>query len=78
MGLKERFYPETTYGGFSYVDGTIAFFSRVNALLKPESVVVDFGCGRGAGGGFLVNGLGRPLLVVGGTPLPFRHSLLAL
>lgn len=49
MGLKERFYPETTYGGFSYVDGTVAFYSKVNALVDPNSVVVDFGCGRGAG-----------------------------
>lgn len=40
-------YPEAAYGGYSSVDGTIAFYSRVNALLTPESHVVDVGCGRG-------------------------------
>jgi SAM-dependent methyltransferase len=43
-----RFYPESHVGGFSNVDGTVAFYSRVNALLSGLSVVVDFGCGRGA------------------------------
>jgi SAM-dependent methyltransferase len=43
-----RFYPESHVGGFSNVDGTVAFYSRVNALLSASSVVVDFGCGRGA------------------------------
>jgi SAM-dependent methyltransferase len=46
--LKEKFYPESTFGGFSDVDGTVAFYSRVNALARPHSVVVDFGCGRGS------------------------------
>jgi SAM-dependent methyltransferase len=46
--LKARFYPESRFGGFSNVDGTIAFYQRVQALLSPQSVVVDFGCGRGA------------------------------
>jgi SAM-dependent methyltransferase len=45
---KERFYPESRFGGFSRVDGTIAFYSRVNALIRPESIVLDVGCGRGA------------------------------
>src|SRR6266705_404480 len=46
--LEETHYPETRFGGFTEVDGTIAFYTRVNALLRSESVVVDFGCGRGA------------------------------
>lgn len=41
------YYPETRFGGFTGVDGTIAFYTRVNALIAPDSVVVDFGCGRG-------------------------------
>jgi SAM-dependent methyltransferase len=45
---QEFFYPESRLSGFSYVDGTIAFYSQVNALLTPASVVVDVGCGRGA------------------------------
>jgi SAM-dependent methyltransferase len=44
-----KFYPEAQFGGFSDVDGTVAFYSRINSLLAPSSVVVDFGCGRGSG-----------------------------
>jgi SAM-dependent methyltransferase len=40
-------YPETAAGGFSHVDGTVEFYQRVNALLRPEMVVLDFGAGRG-------------------------------
>jgi len=55
-----EFYPEARYGGFSDIDGTIAFYARVNALLTPTATVVDYGCGRGA---------------YGGDPLLFRRSL---
>ena len=41
-------YPESRFGGFTAVDGTIAFYARVQSLLTPFSVVLDFGCGRGA------------------------------
>jgi len=46
--LKETYYPETEFGGYSRVCGTVSFFGRVRALLKPEMVVLDVGCGRGA------------------------------
>ena len=42
-----RFYPETTFGGFTDVDGTVAFYGRINALVQPSFSVLDFGCGRG-------------------------------
>lgn len=45
--LVDAHYPETSFGGFSRADGTIAFYQRVNALLTPSSVVLDVGCGRG-------------------------------
>lgn len=48
MKPKIKFYPECQYGGFSNIDGTIIFYNRVNALLSSESIVIDFGCGRGA------------------------------
>jgi len=48
MDYKQKFYPEVKFGGFSDVDGTIAFFNRVNALLQPSFTVLDVGCGRGA------------------------------
>lgn len=47
MSYLETFYPEAAYGGFSRVDGTVAFFSRVNALLEPGFTILDVGCGRG-------------------------------
>ena len=43
-----KFYPEADFGGFSRVDGTIAFYNRVNALLQPSDIVLDVGCGRGS------------------------------
>lgn len=48
MTHQERFYPESRFGGFTDIDGTIAFFNRVHALLHRSSVVLDVGCGRGA------------------------------
>lgn len=60
MDLKQRFYPESRFGGFSDCDGTIAFYSHVNALLQPDYTVVDFGCGRGA---------------YQDDPIPFRRHL---
>ena len=45
---KERHYPESRFGGFTDVDGTIAFYNRVRSQLTPGSIVLDVGCGRGA------------------------------
>ena len=46
--LLAQFYPETKFGGFTDIDGTIAFYNRVNSLLEPSFSVLDLGCGRGA------------------------------
>lgn len=46
--LMSRAYPESLAGGFTHVDGTVQFYTRVNALLRPDMTVVDFGAGRGA------------------------------
>jgi SAM-dependent methyltransferase len=43
-----RLYPEVAAGGFTRHDGFIEFFQRINALVDEESVVLDFGAGRGA------------------------------
>jgi SAM-dependent methyltransferase len=48
IGLKERYYPESRFGGYTRVDGTIAFYQRVGALLRPDMTALDVGCGRGA------------------------------
>mgnify|MGYP000943713021 CR=1 FL=1 len=42
-----NWFPERAAGGFPRRDGTIDFYTRVNALLTPSSVVLDFGAGRG-------------------------------
>src|SRR5688572_32970377 len=60
MSYKEMFYPEARFGGFTDVDGTIAFFYRVNSLLEPSLTVLDVGCGRGA---------------YTNDPIPFRRDL---
>lgn len=45
--LKARFYPEARFGGFSDRDGTMQFYLRVNGLLRPDAIALDFGYGRG-------------------------------
>jgi SAM-dependent methyltransferase len=44
----EVFYPESRFGGFTDLDGTLAFYLRIAALVDADSVMVDYGCGRGA------------------------------
>lgn len=48
MTFRDDFYPESRFGGFADCDGTVAFFARINALIRPEFHVLDVGCGRGA------------------------------
>jgi SAM-dependent methyltransferase len=43
-----HFFPEIGAGGFSRVDSTIQFYERINALVDPDFVLLDFGAGRGA------------------------------
>jgi len=45
--LKQRFYPESRFGGYTDIDGTVVFHTRVNSLVRQQDVVVDIGCGRG-------------------------------
>jgi len=47
MDYQSIFYPEKKFGGFTGVDGTIAFYIRVNSLVNSSSVVLDVGCGEG-------------------------------
>lgn len=42
------FYPETHYGGYTDIDGTVVFYNRVNALIHTRSIVLDVGCGVGS------------------------------
>jgi len=45
--LLEEVYPEARFGGFSHVDGSVVFYTRVDALLDARMTVLDIGCGRG-------------------------------
>jgi SAM-dependent methyltransferase len=42
-----RLYPEAAVGGYTHLDGQVEFYTRINALVGPESHVLDFGAGRG-------------------------------
>jgi SAM-dependent methyltransferase len=42
-----RFHPETAFGGFTDIDGSIGFYVRVQELLSPDATALDVGCGRG-------------------------------
>jgi SAM-dependent methyltransferase len=46
--LKETYYPESEFGGFTRIDGTVAFFVRVQSLASADMIALDVGCGRGA------------------------------
>ena len=46
--VTSKFYPEVLAGGFTSVDGSIDFYSRINALLDESKEVLDFGAGRAA------------------------------
>ena len=46
--LQDHYYPESRFGGFTRIDGTIAFYARVYALASKASTILDVGCGRGA------------------------------
>jgi SAM-dependent methyltransferase len=48
MSWKEQFYPESKFGGFTDIDGTMAFYNRINALVKDQFVILDVGCGTGS------------------------------
>jgi ubiquinone/menaquinone biosynthesis C-methylase UbiE len=49
MNKSAMYDPDNDFlGGFTSSDGTIEFFARVNALLKPSFTVLDLGAGRGA------------------------------
>lgn len=45
--LRRRFHPESAFGGFTDIDGTVRFYARVQELLPADGIAVDVGCGRG-------------------------------
>jgi hypothetical protein len=47
MSFTKKFYPESQFGGFSDIDGTVRFYTRVNSLIEKSSTILEVGCGRG-------------------------------
>lgn len=45
--LRQWFYPESRLSGITICDGTVAFYSQVRALIRPNHTLLDIGCGRG-------------------------------
>lgn len=45
--LRAKYFPETIIDDFSRVDNLVEFYVRINALLRQDMTVVDFGAGRG-------------------------------
>lgn len=60
MDHQSFFYPESKYGNFTNIDGTVIFYDRVNSLLRESSILLDVGCGRGE---------------YGEDPIEFRRNL---
>jgi len=62
--LRGEAFPESRLAGFSHVDGTVGFYNQIAALLRPDSVVLEFGAGRGAN--------------IGMDPSPYRRAIQTL
>ncbi len=48
MTVVDVWRPETAAGGYTRDDEAIEFYTRVNAIVRPDMVLVDFGAGRGS------------------------------
>jgi SAM-dependent methyltransferase len=48
MSVVDAWRPETAAGGFTRDDEDVAFYTRINALIHSDMVVVDLGAGRGS------------------------------
>jgi SAM-dependent methyltransferase len=46
--IISSYYPEFNISGYTSVDGTVEFYSRVNSLVDTSMSVLDFGAGRAA------------------------------
>jgi SAM-dependent methyltransferase len=49
QSAKHAVYPELGAGGYSRIDATMEFYTRVPALTPERGLIVDFGAGRGVG-----------------------------
>jgi len=42
-----RIYPEHAFGKLELRNGILPFYSRLKSLVRPDSVVLEVGCGHG-------------------------------
>lgn len=47
LHMENRMYPEFTAGYYAHCDCTVAFFTRLDALLSPDLTLLNLGAGRG-------------------------------
>jgi len=47
MPWEARMYPETFAGAFCHRDCTVAFYTRIDALIDPSMTILNLGAGRG-------------------------------
>jgi ubiquinone/menaquinone biosynthesis C-methylase UbiE len=47
MDYKEKYIPEYKFGSFTKYDGTVAFYTRLHAMIDSKMSIADIGCGRG-------------------------------
>lgn len=45
--LSRRFFPEANINGFSHADAGLRLYTQIDAFLRPNHRVLDFGAGRG-------------------------------
>ncbi len=48
MTIVDRWRPETAAGGYTRDDEAVVFYTRINALVNADAVVLDLGAGRGS------------------------------
>jgi len=46
--ILRTFFPELDISGYTSIDGTVEFYSRINSILDSSMTVLDYGAGRGA------------------------------
>lgn len=47
LHMENRMYPEFGAGYFAHCDCTVVFFTRLDSLMQPETVLLNLGAGRG-------------------------------
>lgn len=46
--ILASYYPEVGISGYTSIDGTVEFYSRINSIIDGSMTILDFGAGRAA------------------------------